>query len=189
MQFDVREPIEDEPVLVWRNPLDGRLATPEPSFEFGSAASLLSKCFLSLLAQLRSVAFGEKCKGIRPIYCSCLTSTTYGRRFPEGTSTTSPSSDRESQLRRSRWQRSNHVSSNRLEKLNREPTGACTMTERLTINRQFHVATKRSGTKQIESGAKPVIPAGRVPRISRLLALAHHCSGWFSQEPSSTNPN
>ncbi len=49
------------------------------------------------------------------------------------------------------------------------------MTERLTINRQFHVATKRSGTKQIESGAKPVIPAGRVPRISRLLALAHHC--------------
>ncbi len=49
------------------------------------------------------------------------------------------------------------------------------MTERLTINRQFHVATKRSGTKQIESGANPVIPAGRVPRISRLLALAHHC--------------
>jgi hypothetical protein len=49
------------------------------------------------------------------------------------------------------------------------------MTERLTINRQFHVATKRSGTKQIQSGTKPVIPAGRVPRISRLLALAHHC--------------
>lgn len=46
---------------------------------------------------------------------------------------------------------------------------------RLTINRQFHVATKRSGTKQIQSGAKPVTPAGRVPRISRLLALAHHC--------------
>lgn len=49
------------------------------------------------------------------------------------------------------------------------------MTESLTINRQFHVATKRSGTKQIQSGAKPVILAGRVPRISRLLALAHHC--------------
>jgi hypothetical protein len=49
------------------------------------------------------------------------------------------------------------------------------MTERLTINRQFHVATKRSGTKQLQSGAKPVIPTGRVPRISRLLALAHHC--------------
>ena len=49
------------------------------------------------------------------------------------------------------------------------------MTERLTINRQFHVATKRSGTKQIQSGTMPVIPAGRVPRISRLLALAHHC--------------
>ena len=49
------------------------------------------------------------------------------------------------------------------------------MTEGLTINRPFHVATKRSGTKQIRSGAKPVVPAGRVPRISRLLALAHHC--------------
>ncbi len=49
------------------------------------------------------------------------------------------------------------------------------MTERLTINRQFHVATKRSGTKQIQSGGKPVVNAGRVPRISRLLALAHHC--------------
>lgn len=49
------------------------------------------------------------------------------------------------------------------------------MTERLTINRQFHVATKRSGTKQIQRGAAPVTSAGRVPRISRLLALAHHC--------------
>jgi hypothetical protein len=49
------------------------------------------------------------------------------------------------------------------------------MTDRLTINRQFHVATKPSGTKQIQSGAKPVTPVGRVPRISRLLALAHHC--------------
>jgi len=49
------------------------------------------------------------------------------------------------------------------------------MNDRLTINRKFHVATKRSGTKQIQRGAKPAIPAGRVPRISRLLALAHHC--------------
>lgn len=49
------------------------------------------------------------------------------------------------------------------------------MNHSLTINRQFHVATKRCGTKQIQSGAKPIIPAGRVPRISRLLALAHHC--------------
>ena len=49
------------------------------------------------------------------------------------------------------------------------------MTERLTIKRQFHVATKRSGTKKIQSGAKTIIPAGRVSRISRLVALAHHC--------------
>ena len=43
------------------------------------------------------------------------------------------------------------------------------------INRPFHVAIKRSGTKQIQSGAIVVATAGRVPRISRLLALAHHC--------------
>jgi hypothetical protein len=49
------------------------------------------------------------------------------------------------------------------------------MTERVTINRPFHVAIKRSGTKQIQSGAIVLTPAGRVPRISRLLALAHHC--------------
>jgi hypothetical protein len=49
------------------------------------------------------------------------------------------------------------------------------MTERVTINRPFHVAIKRSGTKQIQSGAIVVTTAGRVPRISRLLALAHHC--------------
>jgi hypothetical protein len=49
------------------------------------------------------------------------------------------------------------------------------MTERLTINRQFHVATKRCGSKQIQSGAKPVILSDRVPCISRLLALAHYC--------------
>jgi hypothetical protein len=45
----------------------------------------------------------------------------------------------------------------------------------ITINRQFHDATRRSGTKQIQNGAKPVILSGRVSRISRLLTLAHHC--------------
>ena len=49
------------------------------------------------------------------------------------------------------------------------------MNDRLTINRKFHVATKRCGSKQIQSGTASVTPAGRVPRISRLLALAHHC--------------
>jgi hypothetical protein len=49
------------------------------------------------------------------------------------------------------------------------------MTDRLIINRKFHVATKRCGSKQIQSGTASVTPAGRVTRISRLLALAHHC--------------
>ncbi len=66
------------------------------------------------------------------------------------------------------------------------------MTERLTINRQFHVAIKRSGTKQIQSGVASVTPAGRVPRISRLLALAHHCFSLVSvrsdHQPIRTRP-
>ena len=37
------------------------------------------------------------------------------------------------------------------------------MTERLTINRPFHVTAKRSGTKQIQSGAKPVILLAACP--------------------------
>ena len=49
------------------------------------------------------------------------------------------------------------------------------MNDRVTINRKFHVATKRCGSKQIQSGTASVTSAGRVPRISRLLALAHHC--------------
>ncbi len=47
-----------------------------------------------------------------------------------------------------------------LPELHREPTVACTMTERLTINRQFLVATKRSGAKHIQSGTMPVTPTG-----------------------------
>lgn len=49
------------------------------------------------------------------------------------------------------------------------------MTERLTINPPFHLAIKRTGTHNIQCGAIVVTPAGRVLRISRLLALAHHC--------------
>lgn len=49
------------------------------------------------------------------------------------------------------------------------------MNDRLTINRKFHVATKRCGSKLIQSGTASATSAGRVPRISRLLALAHHC--------------
>ena len=49
------------------------------------------------------------------------------------------------------------------------------MSESLTINRKFHVAKKRDGRKQLQSGPAPTKPTGRVPRITRLLVLAHRC--------------
>ena len=49
------------------------------------------------------------------------------------------------------------------------------MSESLTINRKFHVAKRRDGRKHLEDGVAPCKPTGRVPRITRLLALAHRC--------------
>ena len=49
------------------------------------------------------------------------------------------------------------------------------MSESLTINRKFHVAKKRDGRKHLQNGVAPSKPTGRVPRITRLLALAHRC--------------
>ena len=45
----------------------------------------------------------------------------------------------------------------------------------IVIHRPFHVAKKHRGRKELHSGVRPVAPTGRVPRISRLLALAYHC--------------
>ena len=49
------------------------------------------------------------------------------------------------------------------------------MSESLTINRKFHVAKKRDGRKHLHAGDAPSKPTGRVPRVTRLLALAHRC--------------
>ncbi|QDV85687.1 hypothetical protein [Planctomycetes bacterium TBK1r] len=49
------------------------------------------------------------------------------------------------------------------------------MSESLTINRKFHVTKKRDGRKHLQTGVAPSKPTGRVPRITRLLALAHRC--------------
>lgn len=57
----------------------------------------------------------------------------------------------------------------------REPTAVRVLAKRLTINRKFHVATKRYGVKQIQNGTILLTPTNRVPRISHLLALTHHC--------------
>ena len=49
------------------------------------------------------------------------------------------------------------------------------MNAKLTVNRSFHVQTRRNGSKSLADGEAPTKPQGRVPRITRLLALAHHC--------------
>ena len=49
------------------------------------------------------------------------------------------------------------------------------MNSKLTVNRSFHVQTRRNGSKSLADGKAPTKPQGRVPRITRLLALAHRC--------------
>ncbi len=49
------------------------------------------------------------------------------------------------------------------------------MNDKLTVNRSFHVQTRRSGSKSLANGKAPTKPIGRIPRITRLLALAHRC--------------
>ena len=46
------------------------------------------------------------------------------------------------------------------------------MTEALTITRKIHFRTGRRSCKEIRQGAPVVVPTGRVPRISKLMALA-----------------
>lgn len=53
------------------------------------------------------------------------------------------------------------------------------MPKQLTVRRQIHFSMAHKGKRQIEPGPAPVrdTPAGRVPRISRLMALAIHFDG------------
>lgn len=46
------------------------------------------------------------------------------------------------------------------------------MTKGITVKRQFHVRRERSNRQQVLPSAKRKFPIGRVPRISRLMALA-----------------
>ena len=49
------------------------------------------------------------------------------------------------------------------------------MNERLKVTRKFHVARRYHGRKQLRDGAASDVPAGRIPRIARLMALAIRC--------------
>jgi hypothetical protein len=46
------------------------------------------------------------------------------------------------------------------------------MTKGITVKRQFHVQRRRGNRRQVLPGAKSNASSGRVPRISRLMALA-----------------
>ena len=49
------------------------------------------------------------------------------------------------------------------------------MNETLKVTRKFHVARRQHGRKQLHDGVASDVPAGRVPRIARLMALAIRC--------------
>lgn len=49
------------------------------------------------------------------------------------------------------------------------------MNESLKVTRKFHVARRQHGRKQLHDGVASDVPAGRVPRIARLMALAIRC--------------
>ena len=49
------------------------------------------------------------------------------------------------------------------------------MNESLRVTRKFHVARRQHGRKQLHDGVASDVPAGRVPRIARLMALAILC--------------
>lgn len=49
------------------------------------------------------------------------------------------------------------------------------MNSPFTITREFHTTRRRDGQQQLRQGLAPETPQGKIPRISRLMALAIHC--------------
>jgi hypothetical protein len=49
------------------------------------------------------------------------------------------------------------------------------MNTALTITREFHTARRRDGKQHLHRGAALETPRGKIPRISRLMALAIYC--------------
>ena len=45
----------------------------------------------------------------------------------------------------------------------------------LTITRPFHTTRRHDGRQHLRPGPAPETPPGKIPRISRLMALAIHC--------------
>jgi hypothetical protein len=52
------------------------------------------------------------------------------------------------------------------------------MSEGVTIERTFHIDRQKRGRKELADGPGPqTLPPGRVPRVARLMALAHRMEG------------
>jgi hypothetical protein len=49
------------------------------------------------------------------------------------------------------------------------------MTGKLTVSRKFHIAREGLGRKRFREGEEAAKPAGRIQRVSRLMALAIEC--------------
>jgi len=49
------------------------------------------------------------------------------------------------------------------------------MNHQLTVTREFHVSRRKFGQKQYRDGVAREVPAGRIPRIARLMVLAIRC--------------
>ncbi len=49
------------------------------------------------------------------------------------------------------------------------------MNTAMTITRQFHTTRQRDGRQHLRPGPAPDTPQGKIPRLSRLMALAIHC--------------
>ena len=49
------------------------------------------------------------------------------------------------------------------------------MTGKLTVSRKFHIAREGLGRKRFREGKEAAKPAGRVQRVSRVMALAIQC--------------
>ena len=54
------------------------------------------------------------------------------------------------------------------------------MTCKLTVSRKFHIAREGLGRKRFREGEEAAKPAGRVQRVSRLMALAIECDRLIS---------
>jgi len=49
------------------------------------------------------------------------------------------------------------------------------MTGKLTVSRKFHIAREGLGRKRFREGEEAAKPAGRIQRVSRVMALAIQC--------------